>query len=273
MNVDDKLKTWREATSSIAPSAKVVAALEAGLAASAPVAASTGVGIALKVLIVTAIVGAMFYGASLGVWRWCFGSMPSTDAGTLTDFGCEPRPARPAIPPSYGNGVYEIRQEQFYERMREERAELERQLVTRPLTCLAQQAPLTQLASLDWKPPQFNRYRARIAILCGASAVYGDLFRSSTDEGCSNGDWCRKPECDLALEDCASLWAKGPAGGCIAAIGRQEVTRFACVRFLRGEGTEQAVRDLDSNAWCLEPTALAERDWLIAHHATKGGSP
>lgn len=61
MNLDEKLENWRDATETLAPCKAVLATLEAVVATPTVVAAVPAVGTAVKVLLVTAIVGFVGY--------------------------------------------------------------------------------------------------------------------------------------------------------------------------------------------------------------------
>jgi len=60
-----------------------------------------------------------------------------------------------------------------------------------------------------------------------------------------------------------------PTTTCTHWIGVRRAVPHACVRSLRGEGTEAEVRALSNEAWCLTPEALKERDQLITRNAPK----
>mgnify|MGYP001611254340 CR=1 FL=1 len=272
MNLDDKLKGWRDATESLAPPEKLLAALEATVEAPTPPA---GVGAVVKVLIITAVVGvigvAVLHAQEIG-WGWFAkkGSPLVSARGERSN-----APFLPDASVDAGEAPCGQRLESAMaltpglspEAERARYTQAMRLLTNRPLTCLAQRSPLDQL--LWGRSPndaEVTRLISRLGYLCGAPAIpQWVLFRDTAP--CDDSDWCRVPSCELTSEACASSWAARPAGTCAHRFGTRASLAFACVRFLRGQGTEAEVRRLATDAWCLRPEALKEREYLSQRDA------
>ncbi len=272
MNLDEKLNHWREATETLEPSETLLASLQATIDAPTPPPPS-GLITLVKVLIITAIVGAIATGyavvRSLNI-RWSGSSVPvlvatAVDAG-LPSCGPEPAPAELfALPGSevVGGSWEEMRRKQLID--------FRAQLEARPLTCLAQRRPLEQLLDMHAvSDAEATRLIARLGWLCGPSALPAYRLPQAEEPGsCDNSDWCRRPGCDLSTEPCALSWADRPATTCTARRGRAIALTFACVRFLRAEAPEAQPRAFARNPWCLDPAAVAEREFLRTHNAVK----
>lgn len=283
MSLDDKLKSWREATEPLEPSPellqKLAAAVEAPAAVAAPVLTT-----AVKVIIITALVGvagfALMRGNELG-WRWSAKStsvraldagfaLRASDAGSaLLSPGTSP--STPAMDCPQRLVAMPVRPWSPNEaaRRRHQEKELRLKLAARPLNCRAQRAPLERLLE-DRRPgpgdAEATRLLARFAFLCGPAHVPQWLFPPHQGR-CDDSDWCHRPECDLGIEACALSWAAQPVETCTHHTGTRMALAFACTRFLRGQTDDAPVRALNPAAWCLSPEALKERAFLQTHDA------
>ncbi|MDP1821767.1 MAG: hypothetical protein Q8L48_00925 [Archangium sp.] len=274
MNLDDKLKSWRDATEPLVPSEKLLAALAATV--EAPTTPPAGASAVVKGLIVTAVVGvigvAVLHAQQVG-WGW-FAKKdappvsaqgdrlvpPARTPDASIDAGeapCGPRlESAMALTPGLSPEAERARYTQAM-----------RLLTKRPLTCLAQRRPLDQLLwGRTSNDAEVTRLISRLGYLCGAPAIpQWALFQDTAP--CDDSDWCHVPSCELKSEACAASWAARRAGTCAHRLGTRASLTFACVRFLRGQGTEAQVRALAADAWCLRPEALKEREYLSQHDA------
>lgn len=292
MTLDDKLNQWREATESLAPSEALLGALAATIDApgAAATATATGTGAAVKVLLVSLVVGLV--GAAVIVASrpghgpsgapaaaspregaaisGAQATPPPLDAGPAAhvlpslatpDAGCAPRAGVEAVMP-----VMAVIDEQS---LRARAAELTRQLSARPLTCEAQRAPIDQLVSGPLGREASRRpLVARLLALCGPAddvAIRLALPLGEPDGPCDDSDWCHDPTCRPLDEACAQQWAARPRTSCAARHGRQLLLMHACARFLRGEATVADVRARSATAWCVSPEVLEERARLLAN--------
>jgi hypothetical protein len=150
------------------------------------------------------------------------------------------------------------------------RAELRPLLASRPLTCLGQRSVLEELLGLhSGGDAEELGLLTRLGYLCGSGAIPLQLL-PPLPATCDNSDWCRRPACNVGTDEaCAARFAARPEASCTHAIGVRSQTAFACARFLRGEGTADAVRALSPDAWCLRREALDARDALSSQHAVK----
>ena len=278
MTLDEQLKNWREATEPLEPSQTLLASLQATIDAPTP-PAPAGLATVVKVLIITALVGALAVGYAAmnslnlgwsGSSRPVAAAMPAPpSAPGALDAGppsCGPQPseglvAMPATLVPWDSP----------ERMRRLLVQLLAQLKARPLTCVAQRRPVEQILSMHLVSDQETiRLSARLAWLCGGAALRGYLLPPGEPQGsCDDSDWCRRPKCDLQDEACALSWAERPASTCTAQTGRALALRFACAHFLRAEAPEAEPRKFAKDPWCLQPAAVAEREFLETHHAVK----
>ena len=270
MTLDEQLKNWREATEPLEPSQTLLASLQATIDAPTP-PAPAGLATVVKVLIITALVGALAVGYSavnslnLG---WSGSSKPVATARPAPPSGLDAGP--PSCGPESGPTSPSVKGESP-EAERRLLGQLRAQLKARPLTCVAQRHPVEQILSMHLVSDQETiRLSARLAWLCGGAALRGYLLPPGEPQGsCDDSDWCRRPKCDLQDEACVLSWAERPASTCTAQTGRVLALRFACVHFLRAEAPEAEPRKFAKDPWCVQPAAVTEREFLEAHHAVK----
>lgn len=306
MKSDEELQKWREATEKLVPTAALLERLAAAVEASAPAPTvlqrAPGVPVAVKVLFVAMVVGAVGYAVftqrTTTWWARSRSSEPVAQAQARADASGLDAPVNPACPdvpllfsprgvdavPGPGEPLRASAIEQARSRAI---VAAQAQLKSRPLTCTGQWMPINTLLDPGGATgAEFARLSARKAFLCNVSA---GLRFDQTLGRCDNSDWCHVPPCDRSSEACTRLLAARPVQTCTGQEARRELITRLCLHTVRGELSKaQAQTEIRAllealraeqlteripDPWCLDPAVEREVAFLRGRGATPGTPP
>jgi hypothetical protein len=302
MKSDEELQKWREATEKLVPPAALLERLAAAVEASAPAPTvpqrAPGVPVAVKVLFVAMVLGAVGYAVftqrTTTWWARSRSVEPVAQAQAQADASGLNALVRPACPqfllearPSSARAAPGPREREIEQARSRAIVAAQAHLKTRPLTCTGQWMPInTLLYPGGATGAEFARLTARKAFLCNVGA--GQRFDQPLGR-CDNSDWCHVPPCDRSSEACTRLLAARPVQTCTGQEARRELIEKLCLRRVRGALSKaQAQTEIRAllealraellteripDPWCLDPAVEREVAFLRGRGATPGTPP